>query len=256
MMDAREVARPEIIDRQSYEPAYAQLAGILQRQIADGVYRPGDQLPSEAQLCAQFGVSPMTVRRVINILVDKGLVSTAQGKGTFVKPLNLGEATFHLRVLTSQLGHRERTKVRLLEARIISADERAARKLSILPGERAIMIRRLVLEEDIATIFHREVIVYDPRRPVVEAELEVTSLEGLFEGQGRGGLRRGELTIEAVTLNEEEAALLQVPVGSAAFCIEHIFYDFDDRPVSWGWFICRADRFKFRAHLGADPALS
>ena len=77
------------IDRTSDEPAYAQLADIIRRQIGEGVFRPGEQLPSEAKLCQRFGISPMTVRRSINLLADQGVVNTAQGRGTFVKPLAL-----------------------------------------------------------------------------------------------------------------------------------------------------------------------
>ena len=55
----------EAIDRDSYEPAYAQLVRILSAEIAGGVYRAGDQLPSESQLSARFDVSGMTVRRAI-----------------------------------------------------------------------------------------------------------------------------------------------------------------------------------------------
>ena len=62
------------VDRSLYEPVYAQLVRILLGQIAAGVFRPGDRLPSEAQLCERYGVSPMTVRRVINILADQGVV--------------------------------------------------------------------------------------------------------------------------------------------------------------------------------------
>jgi len=46
------------IDRRSYEPAYAQLVNILRQQIATGTLRPGDQLPSESQLCKLYRVSP------------------------------------------------------------------------------------------------------------------------------------------------------------------------------------------------------
>ncbi|MFN2217400.1 MAG: GntR family transcriptional regulator, partial [Anaerolineae bacterium] len=86
----------DIIDRTLYEPAYAQLVGILRGQIAAGVFRPGDRLPSEAQLCERYSVSPMTVRRAVNILVDQGVVIAEQGRGTFVKPLELGTAIFNL----------------------------------------------------------------------------------------------------------------------------------------------------------------
>lgn len=237
------------IDRDSYEPAYAQLARILSMQIAEGIYRPGDQLPSEAQLVAQFGVSPMTVRRAINLLLSRGIVSTAQGKGTFVRGLAITEATFRLKEVGEE--DAERT-VRLLQATILPADERVARKLDVQRGTRVIYLRRLVSRAEGPTMYHREYLIYDPHRPIVEAELQITSLEGLFKGNGGQGLRRGDLSIEAVTLTQEEADLLGVPVGSPAFCLEHIFYDFSNRPIAWGWFICRADRFRLVTRIGPD----
>ena len=86
-----DIDEQDSIDRTASEPAYAQLAFILRSQIASGMFRPGDQLPSEAQLCRRYDVSPMTVRRSINLLSDQGVVNTAQGRGTFVKPLQLGQ---------------------------------------------------------------------------------------------------------------------------------------------------------------------
>ena len=53
---------------------------------------PDDQLPSESQLCDRYGVSPMTVRRAINLLVDQGVVTTERGRGIFVKPMAMGTA--------------------------------------------------------------------------------------------------------------------------------------------------------------------
>ena len=117
------------IDRDAYEPAYAQLANILRRQIAVGAFRPGDQLPSEAQLCRSYGISPMTVRRSINLLADQGVVSTAQGRGTFVRSLELGTAVFDLRELQDLFQNGGETAVKLLDVRVVSADERTARKL-------------------------------------------------------------------------------------------------------------------------------
>ena len=116
------------IDRDSYEPAYAQLANILRRSMAAGILLPGDQLPSEAQLCERYGVSPMTVRRAINTLVEQGVVSAEQGRGTFVKPVAMGEAVFQLKELQDLFSDTERTTVNVLETRIVKADERVAPK--------------------------------------------------------------------------------------------------------------------------------
>jgi GntR family transcriptional regulator len=241
---------PDFIDRDAYEPAYAQLVRILRRKIAAGIFRPGDRLPSEAQLCQRYGVSPMTVRRVINILAEQGVVTTEQGRGTFVKPMELGTAAFHLEELQRIFRGEERTAVKLLEVRIVSATERTARKLSLPVGERTVFIRRLILQDEEPVLYHREHTIYDPRRPIIEAEMEVTALRGLFNGGGESTLKRGDLTIDVTVLTREEARLLQAPVASAAFRVEHIFYDFEDDPVSWGWFICPGDRLRFTTRVG------
>ena len=53
-----------------------------------------------------------------------------------------------------------------------------------------------------------------------------------------------------MSLDAEAAKLLKVPEGSPAFCLEHLFLDFDGQPVSWGRFLCRADQFRLTTHIG------
>jgi GntR family transcriptional regulator len=240
------------INRESYEPAYAQLAKILRRQIADGAYRPGDQLPSEAQLCRRYGISPMTVRRSINVLADQGIVSTAQGRGTFVKPLELGAANFDLGGLQDLFLNGSSAEVRLLDVRVVCADERSARKLGVTKGAPTIYIRRLFTREEKPIFYHRAYLIFDPTRPIVEAEMDVTSLRGLFTSGENNLLQRGELTIETTLMNEEEAKILQTPLPAAAFYLEHVFYDFENRPISWGWFIFRSEHLHFHAQVGIN----
>lgn len=52
--------------------------------ISSGQWKPGDRIPSEAQLCTLLGVSRITVRSAIGQLAALGLVQSQQGKGTFV----------------------------------------------------------------------------------------------------------------------------------------------------------------------------
>jgi GntR family transcriptional regulator len=238
------------IDRDSYEPAYLQLANILRRQIANGSYRPGDLLPSEAQLCRRYGISPMTVRRSINLLSDQGVVNTAKGRGTFVKPLELGTAIFDLREFQDLFNEDAITNIRLLDVRIISADERTARKLAIVEGDPTIYIRRLFTREERPILYHRAYLIYDPTRPIVEAEMDVTSLKGLFACAENTMLKRGNLTINATLMNEEEAKILGIPLPAAAFYLEHLFYDYENRPYSWGWFIFIGQHLRFSAQVG------
>ncbi|MBN1315281.1 MAG: GntR family transcriptional regulator [Anaerolineales bacterium] len=238
------------IDRQSAHPVYAQLADVLRQQIRDGMYRPGDQLPSEAMLVRTFHVSPMTVRRAINLLSDQEIVSTAQGRGTFVKQVELATAAFDLGGIKELFSNESATTIKLLDGRIITADGRTARKLELTEGDTVIYIRRLIEVDGEPAFYHRGYLIYDPERPIIESELEVTELRCLFEGSGSSLIKRGELTVEGVLMNDEEARILKLDLPCPAMILEHIFFDFNDLPISWGTFICHAKRLRLQTEVG------
>ncbi len=239
------------IDRSSYEPAYVQLVNILRQAIASGEYQAGDQLPTEAELCATYDVSPMTVRRAVSMLLDQGAVSTTRGRGTFVQPLRLATASFGLSEFHDLLRD-ERVSAKVLEARVVPAGPRAAANLAVPVGTRVVSIRRLLERDNDPLLYHRESLVYDPTRPIVEAELDVTALRDMFEGGAGTGPKHGELIIHASLLNAEEARYLSAAPNTAAWVLEHVFYDYDDRPISWGRFVCRGALLQFRARVGVQ----
>jgi GntR family transcriptional regulator len=198
----------------------------------------------------RYEVSPMTVRRAINSLIDQGYVVAEQGRGTFVKPIRMSEAAFQLQELQELFSDTHRTAVNIIEAKIVKADERAARKLRIDVGSRTVYIRRVILMDGLPILYHREHMIYNPSIPVVEAELEVTALQRLFSGSKDSIIKRGDISLDATLLNQEEAEILQVKLPMAAFCLQHVFYDFDDKPASWGWFIGRPDSLRFSTQVG------
>lgn len=76
------------IERLAAGPLYLQLKSILQRQIDTGELQPGDMLPSLRELCRQYEVSSITVRRALQELVNEGRLQSQQGIGTFVTTRN------------------------------------------------------------------------------------------------------------------------------------------------------------------------
>ena len=75
-----------IIDRNSAIPLYYQLKLHFKRQIETGGLRAGDQLPTEAELCGQLGVSRAPVRQAMADLAREGLIYRRAGAGSFVAP--------------------------------------------------------------------------------------------------------------------------------------------------------------------------
>jgi DNA-binding GntR family transcriptional regulator len=71
-----------MIDRDSADPPWVQLAAILRARIADGTITA--RLPGERALQQEFGLAPVTIRKAIHALRDEGLVRTTPGWGTYV----------------------------------------------------------------------------------------------------------------------------------------------------------------------------
>ena len=74
-----------MIIRESDTPYFKQLQAIIESDIRNGIYKIGDKLPSESEFCERYNVSRTTVRQALNLLLQKDLVYSVHGKGTFVK---------------------------------------------------------------------------------------------------------------------------------------------------------------------------
>ena len=73
------------IDRSSPIPIYYQLKTLIREQIESGVWRPGDRIPTEQELCRIYGISRAPVRQALKELVHEGLLIRRPGAGTFVR---------------------------------------------------------------------------------------------------------------------------------------------------------------------------
>lgn len=72
------------LDRYSSVPLYAQLRELILERIQDGVYGPGEKIPSEMDFCKELDLSRPTVRQAVAELVADGVLEIHKGKGTFV----------------------------------------------------------------------------------------------------------------------------------------------------------------------------
>ncbi|MEV4714668.1 GntR family transcriptional regulator [Micromonospora andamanensis] len=66
------------------KPLYEQVVDDITTSIQAGTLKPGDKLPSIAQLTVQYGISNTMIKFALRILGERGLIETHQGKGSFV----------------------------------------------------------------------------------------------------------------------------------------------------------------------------
>ncbi len=87
------------------QPKYLQVADVLRREIAEGVFRDGQTLMTEEELRFRFNVSRQTIRQAIALLEEDGLVDRRRGSGTYVRhgPRRRMQGTVHVGVITSYI---------------------------------------------------------------------------------------------------------------------------------------------------------
>jgi GntR family transcriptional regulator len=72
------------LDFRSHVPIYVQIVDRIKHLIATEVLKPGDQLPTVRQLAADLRVNFNTIARAYRMLDESGVISTQQGRGTYV----------------------------------------------------------------------------------------------------------------------------------------------------------------------------
>jgi GntR family transcriptional regulator len=230
-------------------PAYLRIAQTITDRISSGVYPPGCLLPSISQFRNELGVSPMTINRALGELKKSGLVSSIKGRGTYARSRDLSDSSFRLgSAAGAWLG--DSAEIRLLSVTMARADEQIADRLQIAVGQRVVTLRRVVSEEGHPGMLHTEHVICDPLRPLLESQLQLTSLHAFLRSDRGERFKRGELRVCAINLDEESSRILEQKVGAAALRLEHLFRDVENRPVTFGWFLLRADQFELFSHLG------
>jgi GntR family transcriptional regulator len=82
------------LDFRSHVPIYVQIVERIKHLVATEALKPGDQLPTVRQLAADLRVNFNTIARAYRILDEVGVISTQQGRGTYVlEPLPPERAT-------------------------------------------------------------------------------------------------------------------------------------------------------------------
>jgi GntR family transcriptional regulator len=85
------------IDFRSGLPIYTQIVNQVQTQIAGGILKPGDQLPTVRVLAEELRVNFNTVARAYRILDEARIISTQQGRGTYITEIPPPRVTEKLR---------------------------------------------------------------------------------------------------------------------------------------------------------------
>jgi GntR family transcriptional regulator len=211
-------------------PLYKQLKNIIKKDIANGVLKPNERLPSEAELSKTYEISRITVRNAITELVEENLLVKKQGKGTFVCEKKI------VRNIVPVMGFSEICRISNLEpgSRVISASEVAASERDIEvfqlePHDTVVSILRVRTADSVPVILEKA--VYPKHYAFLLAEDLGASLYDLLRKKYRVDFAHARKSIELTFATEKQAGFLNISKGYPMILIQGVVMDTAGKPI-------------------------
>jgi GntR family transcriptional regulator len=231
-------------------PLYQQVYDIWKRKIETGELRPGDRIPTERELCEMHGVSQITVRQAIQMLVQEGLVIRRPRTGTRVAQRKFSQQLVKLTSFSEDM--RSRGLVpggRVVLASEEEADVATARALRLDEGSLVVMIERVRLAEGepMAIEVFRMPAALCPG--LLDEYIEDKSLYELLRTRYHIDPIWAKQSFEASLCKSREAELLGIRRGAPVLRVERIAYDSSETPIEYTASVYRGDRYKLHVYM-------
>jgi len=224
-----------------YAPRYREIEAALRARIAR--LRPGQRLPSDADLCAEFGVSRMTARHAMAQLADEGLVRRDPGRGTFVADPPTHRRANSLMTFSHEMRRQGRTPSSRVVVRRVRPPADAERAALRAPyGSEVVELCRVRLADDEPVAVETAVLTGRCIAAVMAADLETGSLHEALIGAGILPTR-GQSSIGAEAATDEDAVLLGVRAGDPLLVERRLIHDQRGRPIERTESRYAADRY-------------
>jgi GntR family transcriptional regulator len=235
---------PETIDRDSKLPFYQQLYEILRGKVQRGEWQPGDLIPTETELIDSFQVSRNTVRQVLDMLVNEGLIYRQRGRGSFVAHPTLEQSMMRIISFTEDMRQRGFTPgTKVLSAELSPAAEDIAEKLNLPPGEQLACLRRLRLADGEPMSIEESYLVHSYCPGVLQHDYAQQPLREILEKDYGIRITSAKQVIQALLAPGELANLLEINPLNALLFIERVSYSPGKTPVEFLRIYYRADRY-------------
>jgi GntR family transcriptional regulator len=225
--------------------------GLTRQRVLELIdqLRVGQAIPSERKLSTDLGVSRLTVRAALDDLVRDGYLVRRHGSGTFVSEPKIAQ---QLTLTSFSEDMRRRGMVagsRTIELRETHAGAAVGRALNVSPNARVVLIRRLRLADGEPMALETLHVPADLVPGLSRDALEDASFYELLEKRYGVVIATGIQSIEPTVTNEEESALLRVPLHSPAFLFERTSATAEGETVEFVRSLYRGDRYRLVAEL-------
>lgn len=232
-------------------PRYQRVADQLREEIAQGVRRPGDRMPSENVLADQYSLAPGTIRQAVSQLVSEGVLERFQGKGTFVRRPSFDQSLFRFFRFLGRPSEQVVPEGRVLGLQVKASPEHVSLRLELDQNALAICINRLRLLQRQPVLLEEIWLSKEDFAPLLEVDEKKLGplLYPIYDelcGRTVANAEE-ELTVEAADC--ETAHTLHIAEGEPVIVIERLARGFDGAPLEWRRSVGRADQFRYQIEI-------
>jgi GntR family transcriptional regulator len=224
--------------RFSTRPLYLQVRDALGERIAGGEWKPSTAIPNEGDLARQFGVSPGTMRKALDLLEAERLLTRRQGRGTFVNDQSSEELGVRYSNIRGKDGAHVTGEVELLDIAEAAVCEAECMRLRLRMHERVCRIRRVRLRDGKPYMLE-EVAMPAALFPGLSEDKAPSHRIVVLAQQFGLLLGRGEERITIGSASPEVAETLQVKPETPLLNLDRLVCTLDGRPVEWRLGQCR-----------------
>jgi DNA-binding GntR family transcriptional regulator len=202
-------------------PQYRKLYETLRKHILDGVYKEGDLLPSENELCQLYGITRPTVRQSLGSLATDGYIRKHQGKGSIVHRLPKEIGILSVSGTTSALGDRNlKTKI-IVKPVIKKWDDTFVFPLSDLEKESGCIYMERLRLLDGTPIFYDISYIANINLPrITSRQFENKSLFQILRDNYQIEIKGGEQRIKAIPSSLKISKFLKIRKGEPVLHLE------------------------------------
>lgn len=218
-------------------PMYMRIQQYIRNQIESGIWKPGDAVPTEAELGAQFRVSRITVTTALRELVKEGIIYRVQGKGTYVADTGIKSDIYDFMQIAYVSSTLEEMQMngshKVLGIYEQQADEVLSSILQIRKDDLMIVVERMkVIDQNGQHVAER---LYLPKALYIGMEKEKLAKLHMSQITKECGITTGKsiLGTELLLSDERISELLECEVGRPILLMTMELYDNQDMPIAY-----------------------
>ncbi|WP_397452638.1 GntR family transcriptional regulator [Pseudomonas sp. NA-150] len=232
-------------------PLYHRLRDQLAEQIGNNRWRPGEAIPTEAALSAEYCLSTGTVRKAIDMLVNDNILERQQGRGTFIRRPQFQSSLFRFFRFQTAAGERQIPESRILSIEPLSAPSSVAEMLGLPAAAPVIRLLRLRLLDEQPVLAEE---IWLPRiqfHALLDIDLSQQGplLYPIYEEFCGQVVAYAEETLTADSVDDAHARLLQIAPGSPVVVIERLARNYAGQPLEWRRSRGHASHFRYSVEI-------